>query len=1249
ERSLEARVLVTPKCFCDMTDPCAGAFVFLDTPQTPPGAPSDLSDPGDDVQFRLAVEETITSPPGVIYHDLNAEVRVLDLCPDVADGPKYFMVTIDDLGSIPASPHLDDFVGRPVYLQGRTNCTRQIDGATTVCEPVPMADLDLWWNIGGPMTMLNYPSALDAAFWSGYFDEADQTYRFTIRGSQNTEESFVLEDTAPLDFGIVDAGIPSYAGNNVNAGFTSRIAWQGGNWFAEQGLGSSSGRLLENELTAAPQVVTASQFDPENPSFGAGGGIFPAYRWCQQTPIFSNQMSQELFRSIIYAGPIGPIPVNIWGSVGLGLAIAIDSYIEFRASPFVPMPSGNFVEMQYTLVSQIDISIPCQISCDILGGIASIGLGLRPDVAFDFAPYVIADLGGSSTFDVDYYLKATFALVMEATACVQTLLFGEQCLPVIEIPLIPETDILPQHGTDPTPAACGGSGVASSFPSSAGAIVINQYELASAPVSITSPDGQVVVDAWVSDEVSGKLLKVCVTEQGGISLTLGEAIPGFSWYLLDPDATFIDNDTAIFAATGPPAGFTPGVPPSDLADPDYFDIRNANMAHTEIQIAVLRRTGPLAWELTVDEPDQISDLVGTPTVDRRADGRAAIAADLPNGEALVSWVRYTGDYLIQDGFTDFYVADPSCTAPICLAVQQPNIRPQMEATSVVVRRVDDNGVIPGEEIVTISNSGINVQPSISMSPTGDVGYCAWVHDATNVDLLTNNQGRQIHYSIYDGTTDTWSPPIALLPFPDEYPGILEPYMVLKDDQSGILAFTALPAGAAPDDSGLGGGSRLLYACRLENGIFGPPVLLRGACQPRQYGWKQQIVFDLPTLVDEFTLLEMRQPDYVMAFQEFGVVGLPEGSGNVMLSVLPQGSDSWTPAQPMLPQGGVVTNVSATLFNGGLHSVYFDAGPSTPTSTFGPIVTGYKIEQTPLEPDASITRCSLRDPFAGPGVVVDGEVVVENLGFYSTPYNGTSLESATGLEVVLVENDGTETVVDAIPLPVLDPMESTTVPFAVEMPHDPVRLVVRIFPNPIDRDPSNDMRECFFGAPSPTNFACSPVENSFEDGSSVVGVRLTWENPALYEHIFLYRDGSMIHVLPGGCESFTDLNVDLGLHTYELRGRIAASKSVRVALECEVAPPPPPGPAFTRGDANGDMQINIADAVYSLEYLFIGGPVFPCFAAADTNFDGQVNVADVVYLLAYSFQGGSPPPVPFPDCAPSDEESDIELSCENEGC
>lgn len=72
------------------------------------------------------------------------------------------------------------------------------------------------------------------------------------------------------------------------------------------------------------------------------------------------------------------------------------------------------------------------------------------------------------------------------------------------------------------------------------------------------------------------------------------------------------------------------------------------------------------------------------------------------------------------------------------------------------------------------------------------------------------------------------------------------------------------------------------------------------------------------------------------------------------------------------------------------------------------------------------------------------------------------------------------------------------------------------------------------------------------------------------------------------------------------------------------------PSFVRGDANVDSTINIADAVFSLSWLFVAGSPPPVTDAADTNDNGVVEISDIAYLLTYLFSiGAPPPPAPFP--------------------
>jgi Dockerin type I domain len=63
-----------------------------------------------------------------------------------------------------------------------------------------------------------------------------------------------------------------------------------------------------------------------------------------------------------------------------------------------------------------------------------------------------------------------------------------------------------------------------------------------------------------------------------------------------------------------------------------------------------------------------------------------------------------------------------------------------------------------------------------------------------------------------------------------------------------------------------------------------------------------------------------------------------------------------------------------------------------------------------------------------------------------------------------------------------------------------------------------------------------------------------------------------------------------------------------------------------GDANGDCDVNVSDAVHIINYVFVSGssPPIP-YDAGDVNCDLTVNVSDAVWIINYVFIPGSLPP------------------------
>lgn len=71
-------------------------------------------------------------------------------------------------------------------------------------------------------------------------------------------------------------------------------------------------------------------------------------------------------------------------------------------------------------------------------------------------------------------------------------------------------------------------------------------------------------------------------------------------------------------------------------------------------------------------------------------------------------------------------------------------------------------------------------------------------------------------------------------------------------------------------------------------------------------------------------------------------------------------------------------------------------------------------------------------------------------------------------------------------------------------------------------------------------------------------------------------------------------------------------------------------SFVRGDSNTDGSFDISDPVFTLGYLFSGGPLGPCASAHDANDDGSLNLADAVIALNALF-GAASIPAPHPSC------------------
>jgi len=587
-------------------------------------------------------------------------------------------------------------------------------------------------------------------------------------------------------------------------------------------------------------------------------------------------------------------------------------------------------------------------------------------------------------------------------------------------------------------------------------------------------------------------------------------------------------------------------------------------------------------------------------------------------------------------------------------VISPNFRPQIEQTAIFVRRVGHQTVlIPNlgyqataethSQAFKLSPQGINIEPSISTAPSGAKSYCAWLNDSTpgHKNLFDSNRGRQILISVYTkdpanlDDPDQWSAPEGLLAAPDDFPGLLEPKVILNGDDSGLLVFTALDKGATLRDSGLGSG-RYLYAARLQGGLFGEPFRVHGKCFKREYGYEQSFGFDIPDLVDPFA--KFKKPEWVMSYQGLGDLGSRAASGNVLVTTLAEGSETWSPPVNLTPDGNIHSNLSAAVGLKGVHSIHLQGGPASfnPAGGGSSVADGkqFVVLDSPLAPDPAIAGCRLDFPYATPGSIVKAMVVVENRGLVGTPVGKTDGVSQVSLRMVLVDEAGRETLAAEKSVPEILPGGSERVTLEVEVPLDPATLRVVLVPGPKDQDLTNNVKDCFLGSPMPRNLTCTPIPFTLTgpEGEDVdsLAVELRWSDPVVYDEVLVYRDEILIAGLPGISKIWIDQGTNSGEHAYSVRGRISVSRSQKATCAVRVVPPRREG--FKRGDLNDDGSQDISDAVYLLSYLYTGGPAPKCLDASHLNGDAGVDISDVVYLLSYLYTGGPAPPyLGYPGC------------------
>ncbi len=130
--------------------------------------------------------------------------------------------------------------------------------------------------------------------------------------------------------------------------------------------------------------------------------------------------------------------------------------------------------------------------------------------------------------------------------------------------------------------------------------------------------------------------------------------------------------------------------------------------------------------------------------------------------------------------------------------------------------------------------------------------------------------------------------------------------------------------------------------------------------------------------------------------------------------------------------------------------------------------------------------------------------------------------------------------------------------------------------------------------------------------------------------------------PDACDIAAGLSVDCNGNgvpdTCDLESQDSPDANANnIPDECE--------PAFLRGDANSDANVDIADAIFMLYSLMLGGTPSGCIDSTDANDDGTHDISDIIFVLNYQFQNGAPPPAPGPSQCGIDMTPDDGLGCD----
>ncbi|MCH2582268.1 MAG: hypothetical protein MK133_13845, partial [Planctomycetes bacterium] len=137
------------------------------------------------------------------------------------------------------------------------------------------------------------------------------------------------------------------------------------------------------------------------------------------------------------------------------------------------------------------------------------------------------------------------------------------------------------------------------------------------------------------------------------------------------------------------------------------------------------------------------------------------------------------------------------------------------------------------------------------------------------------------------------------------------------------------------------------------------------------------------------------------------------------------------------------------------------------------------------------------------------------------------------------------------------------------------------------------------------------------------VSLDWDDSDGAAGYSVYRNGDLL--AEGVADSaYTDDTAENGnTYVYAVTASDSCGNASGRSGAAEATPEAPV--VDVRGDSNGDLEVNISDPTFTLQWLFLGGGAPSCLATADANGDGEVNISDPTYTLRFLFLGGADHP------------------------